>query len=198
MKFSRILTVILAFLLACSAIAEIDWASMSDEELTDELAKGMTEMMNRGMYIGEPVAAEATPEPSPEPEAEATKNPNKRSGKATLFDAEGVKVLVTTFEVVTDDLLYDHALVLSYTAENNSDKNYEIYIDKASINDWEVDNTGYIDIGAGHKAKGKFALNMDDADVSSLNEVKRVTFTFRYDKGDYNYVTTEPKNIKLK
>ena len=47
MKFSRILTVILALLLACSAIAEIDWASMSDEELTDELTKGMTEMMNR-------------------------------------------------------------------------------------------------------------------------------------------------------
>ena len=198
MKFIRTLAIILVLLLACSAIAEIDWASMTDEELTTELSNGMTEMMNRGMYVGEPEYAAATPEPTTAPEDKPAKNPNKRTGKATLFDADGVKIIASSFEVISDDWLYETALLVSYTAENNSNKDYEISIDKASINDWEVENTGFVDIGAGHKAKGEFKLKMDDANVTALNEIEKVTFTFSYHNGDYHYSTTKPKNVKLK
>ena len=172
----RILILTLILMLFCVAFADIDWASMDDATIQAELKNGQAELDKRN--------------------GSTEKDPNIRKGKATLFKSDEVTVTANEFEVSDYEYgIFVPALYVRYTVENNSDRDIEIRLEKVSINDWEVAHSGSIEIGAGHKEKGKFELKMKDAEVSTLSEIKKVTFAFCYQDKDGEYIHTQPKNI---
>lgn len=181
--------VIVAVLFCSAALAAVDWASMDTETIEAEIKNAQAELKKR-----EPETQSEDTDPDI---ADDDEDPNKRTGKAVLLDAEGVKITATSFEV-TDHWMYGTALVVSYIAENNSDADFRGSFDKTVINGWEVENTGYVDVAAGNKNKDTLVLKMADADVSSLAEIEKVSFTFSYysDK-QKKFIKPKPKTIKL-
>lgn len=182
MKARRVLASVAALALmgTTAAYAEIDWASMDDATIESEIKNAQSELEKR--------------HPSDD---DGSKDPNKRTGKAVILDLDEIKVTATSFEVV-DHWQYGTALQVNYLVENNGDKDFEAHLDRIAINDYEVDYVGYIEIGAGNKAKGDFVLKMSDAEVSSLNEIEKVTFTFHYySEEDAKFITLKPKSVKL-
>lgn len=183
MKLLKVVSVliIVAVLFCSAALAAVDWASMDEATIKKEIENAQVELEKREGA-----------------DDSKSKDPNKRTGKATLFDAEGVTIIANAFEVDEKDYTYKPALKISYVVENSSDRNLTLYFDKTAINDWEVDHIGLFDIDAGKKAKGDFKLKMEDAGITSLSEIEKVSFTFHYQDENGKYITTKPKNIKFK
>lgn len=167
MKVTRVIaaTVALGLMGSHCAFAAVDWASMDDATIQAEIANAQAELAKRS-------GSESTVD------------------GAVLFDVEGVKATVQSYGVGSymDD---NDSLQLNFIVENNSGKDMEFYIEKVSINGWEVDHIGYIEIGAGHKAKGDFKLLLSDANISSIDEVETVEVSFNYADENYDYHYTD-------
>lgn len=159
-------------LLAAAALAEIDWASMDDATIQAEINNAHSELVKREL-VGN------------------TEN-------VTVFDEAGITIVFKTMEVDDEDWAYKPALVVNTTIVSESSKDMEIGIHNAAINGWEVDNTGYYEIAAGHKEKVSLKFKLEDADVTSFDELETLEISFVYDKGDYNYTHTDPVTIQFK
>jgi len=171
--FKCTLLVLVLTLVGCSAFAaEIDWASMDDATIQAEIANAQAELAKRG---------------------------GSASGidGAVLFDVEGVKATVQSYSL--DDYVDENdALQIDFVVENNSDKNFEIYVNTSSINGWQVEHVGYIEIEAGHKAKEHFKLLLTDANISTIEEVETVELSFYCDDADYNSYDVPPVTLNFK
>lgn len=203
MKYMRLITLVLtlAVVFMSTAYAAIDWTAMESEEIEAEINNGLAELIMRGYSSqadwGKDFEDEPEPELTPTPAPEAA-NANRKEGKAKIMEVDGVKVTATAFEVTENDW-FDKTLKVYYTVENNSDNDFEAYFDITSINDWEVDSVGTIEVGAGHKANDAVKLDLGGANISLLAEVEKVTFTMSYKKpGTDDYEKLKPKNIWLK
>lgn len=172
----KFLAIILALaLVGCVALADgIDWASMTDDEVNSAISSAKAEIERRGL-VGDVE--------------------NK-----TVFDENGVSIIITSFDFVTDDWSYNPCLTANIKAINTSDDAYEIYIENVAINGWETDHSGYVDIAAGHKEKGDFRFKLEDADVGAMEEIETFEISFYYEKpgNTFEYVHTDPIVINFK
>ena len=166
----KIVTIILALILICSvALSEgIDWASMTDEEITAIIEAGQAELKSRS---------------GGEPE------------EIVIMDYNGLTITASNFHV-EDTLLYkDGALVFDVVIENNTDKSYDITGTDISINGWTVDALIYVDIMAGKKTKDVFKLDLGGADCKSLEDVQEIEFIFNVCDEDFNIDTSAPITV---
>lgn len=170
----KLLALLLALLLIGSiALAEaVDFASMTDDDLNALIDSAKAEVERRDL--------------------------TSNTENVTVFDAQGVTIVITSFEVDDDSWLYKPSLVAQLKAVNTSANDLSIYIDNVAINGWEVGNTGLVDIAAGHKEKDKFEFNLEDADVTTLDELETIEIKFHYqDPVNGGYLYTDPVTINF-
>ena len=149
----RLFALVLAMtLIGSSALAlEIDWSTLSDDEIRTVIAEAQTELSSRA--------------PLPEgtlPIADGT----------VLLDQDGILVTLTG-KVETMGTLME----LEVIVENNSSKGIYVNVSSSSINGWEVFGAGIADIGAGKKKKGDLMFTLDDASISSPSEIEELELT---------------------
>lgn len=87
-----------------------------------------------------------------------------------LFEQEGVTVYLTGEHKIG----YSGELELEAVVVNDSDLEVDVFLDSASINGWDVYNSGIGEVSAGKKKKDYFAFNLEDAEISSYEEVEDI------------------------
>ena len=145
----------------CASVAfalEIDWASMTDDEIRAIIAEAQGELAKRASI------AEGTL-----PIAEGT----------VLIDQGGILVTLTG-KVETMGTLME----LEVIVENNSDTPIYVNVTGSSINGWEVFGAGIADIGAGKKKKGDLMFTLEDASINSPSEIEELELTLSVANAD--------------
>ena len=69
---------------------------------------------------------------------------------------------------------YSPILDVEAIIENNSEKDVVLYVETASINEWNVTGFGLPPVSAGKKVKGNFELWLDDTDVTAIEDIETV------------------------
>ena len=156
----KIAAMILVMALCASAAfaAEIDWASMTDDEIRAIIAEAQGELAKRA-----PVAEGALPI------AEGT----------VLIDQGGILVTLTG-KVETMGTLME----LEVIVENNSDTPIYVNVTRSSINGLELFGAGIADIGAGKKKKGDLMFTLEDASINSPSEIEELEMTLSVANAD--------------
>jgi len=172
----KLLAIILSVMLIGGvAMAEsIDWASMSDDAIREEIRRANEELDKRGGNA-ESSGIEGT----------------------EILHTDDVIMTIQSYEEGT---CYDDtpALVLNVTIVNSSERKYE-FTPHATINGWEVDCSGYFSVDASHKGKDSMRLRLEDADISSVSDVETVEVYLVYPDENYeHYTETEPVVINFK
>ena len=179
MKIIRVLALVTALLLvAVTAFAEIDWASMDTAAIQAEILNAQAELAKRG---------EGADSGSTSPE------------DVTILDYLGLTIKTTSFEVKNSSL-GEPRLYIGYIVENNTDVDFNsIMLDNPSINDWQVEHFGLISIEPGKKAKGEIQLALAGADITTYEEIENVTIGFYFwDKITNAWVRPDPVTINFK
>ncbi len=142
---------VLAFLMAvlfacslCSAVAE----GMDFAAMSDDELHALVDGARNELAKRELVAAEDT----------------------VLLEQDGVTVYLTG----EHEIDYGGNLKLQVVVVNDSDKAVDVYMDSASVNGWDVFNIGVGDTSAGKKQKGTFTFGLEDADISTYEEVEEI------------------------
>lgn len=163
----KLFSLLLIFsLLFSNAYAAVDWASMTADEIFAEIDNAKAELLKREL-IG-------------------------NTDNYTVFDEADVTIVFKGYTITTDYWLYETTLVIDFTIVNQSENDYEIFIDNAAINGWEVDNMGYCSAAAGHKAKGQLWFDLEDAEITTQDELETLEISFRYELPDQRkYAHTE-------
>lgn len=151
----------LMILSMCVMAEEIDYAGMSDDELTAMIEQASEELASRhkdddGDAVHFPGVILDEPE-----------------YKLTVNDVSGC--LVEGYFLVTLDV----------TAENNSEYDIEIDLCIDSVNEWDLEwCTGSIRVSNGKKAKGEMWLLFLDIDLESFDDIENFEFYVSvWDKG---------------
>ena len=167
---------VVVMLLCTFAFAEnIDFSGMSDVELNHLIEAAQAELKSRS---GE----------------ETTAN----SDDMVILDHNDLTVTIKDLRVESDWLYGDSALIIDVVEVNNSDKKLNFNGSTISVNGWQVDSSAYGELEAGKKSKGTFKLKLEDADISSLEEVKELEFVFTVFDDDLNFEELSPVTIELK
>ena len=108
-----------------------------------------------------------------------------------IFDENGIKIVYQKF--VADDAQSYSSYAVLY-AENNSDKDINIYSESASVNESMVD--GYLtsaSIMAGKKSVMRFSFRTEDLAENGIEGVERIETTFVIsDINSYEQITKTP------
>jgi len=158
--FKKIVAVALMMILCATAAfaAEIDWASMTDDEIRSIIAEAQEELAKRA-----PVAEGAL-----------------RIAEGTvLIDRDGILVTLTG-KIETMGTLME----LEVIVENNSAEPIYVNVSGSSINGWEVFGAGLADIGSGKKKKGDLMFTLDDANINSPSEIEELELTLSVANAD--------------
>lgn len=161
----RLLAIILVLLLfipeTVAFAANIDWKSMSDQEITDAIDAGRLELASRM------------------PDSE---------DHVTIVNQDGVEVYLTRRYSIDDGYSSGSVyLRLEAVVVNNTDMILNIVDNGTCVNGWNVDTSGIYQTGAGRKQKGDIVLRISDAFLTSPAEVTDVEFVLRaYDENDYS------------
>lgn len=157
--FMRVFAFTLAALLCVTAaMAEaIDWNSMDDETIKAEIARAQAVLDSRG-----------------------ASSESAGPGEVVISNYMGINITLTDYEVDESSTL-GTVLRIGYTAENTSKNDYSnIFLDGPSINGWEVNGSGSIDIKAGTKKNGNLRLKLADASITTYDEIETVDIAFYY------------------
>ncbi len=138
-----------------------DFAAMTDEELHDLINGARNELKSRELAAAEDTA---------------------------LIDQDGVKVYLTgKYDV--EKYSETANLKLEAVVINDTDKMISILFDSASVNGWDVDNSGIVEITAGHKKKGEIYLTISDAEIEENEKIEDVVFDlFVYDCDNWDKI----------
>ena len=98
-----------------------------------------------------------TQEDKEEPAKEELSSGNVSIEPVTVFDKGGIKLTITGYEV--DEFWGDQ---ITYTVENNSDKDITISGDTTIINGFVVTDSILETVAAGKKANGEFSINKEN------------------------------------
>jgi hypothetical protein len=149
----KVFCIVVCLILVCAiAIAEsINWANLSDEEITAIIEAGQAELKQRKATDGE-------------------NNTIIKDG-TVLIDYEGITVTVEGDPRFDD---YGDSQYINFTAvtENSSDTDKGIATDNASVNGWECFSDGPGMISAHKKSRNEFCIYCTDADIHSLDEIE--------------------------
>lgn len=157
--FACLLAALLLISITTTIAEEMDFASMSDDELHALVDGARNELAKRELS-----AAEDT----------------------VILEQDGVNVYLTGNKEIQD---YSNELQIEAVVVNDTNKNISVIIDSASVNGWNVFGSGISTTTAGKKQKGSFWLYLDGADVSALEEVEDVELSlYLYDDDSYETI----------
>ena len=160
----RILLVIFIFILLCPiglAETQLDFASMSNDELHTMIDLARNELTKREMHIGDSIV---------------------------ILDAQDVVISLTGEYRTSSDSEY---LDLNSIVVNNSSHNVGISLDHVSVNGWSIYGSAPSDVDAGKKGKDEFTFNLDEADCDSIEKVEDIEFVIvLYDSDSYDTLYT--------
>ena len=161
----KILVAILLFALiiphSAALASNIDWQSMSDQEITDAINEGRLVLASRM------------------PDSE---------DHVTIVNQDGVEVYLTRRYSIDDGYSSGSVyLRLEAVVVNNTNMILNIVDNGTCVNGWNVDTSGIYETGAGRKQKGDIVLRISDAFLTSPEEVTDVEFVLRaYDDNEYS------------
>lgn len=148
-RFMALLLAALFLVTAAAAAENMDFASMSDEELHSIIDGARSELTKRELVAAEDVV---------------------------LFEQDGVTVYLTgNHDTYGDDSVY---LELEVVVVNDADQSLGVGIDSASINGWNVFGGGIPGTDAGKKQKGSLLFCISDAEAYSFEEIEDIELDF--------------------
>lgn len=159
-----ILTIlILAMILpqATALAANVDWKSMSDQEITDTINAGRIELASR----------------MPE-----------NQDHITIVNQDGIEIYLTGKYTVDDGYSNGSIYIrLEAVVVNGTDVVLNITDNGTCINGWNVDTTGIYDTPAGRKQKDNITVRISDADITSFDEITDIEFVLTaYEADNYS------------
>ena len=162
MKKCLALFLVVVILLSSSALANnIDFSSMSVNELHDIISQAHNELV---------------------------KKTAKADGKVFIIDDPmGFSIYLTG----KGEKNWMDYYALEVVAINNTNKTQSIIFDNISINGWEVSTfiTSISDVGGGKKKKDSINLEIEAADISSYTEITEVELVFHtYDSDSWSTI----------
>ena len=168
----KILCILFTLLMLTSpALAETDYASMTDEELLNEINIIRNELNKRLTKI--------------------EKN-------TTLFDQDNLR-LYTTGKVNCSASSFSDSVYLTIEVVfvNDTDKDLSLVTDETIMNGWTISAFNAVTASAHTKKKEEFTFDITDADIEKLEEVEDIIINFHtYSSEDYhNY--NEVKGVKI-
>lgn len=144
-KLISALLVALMLLSVTLAVAEgIDFASMTDDELLAVIDGARNEQAKRILTA---------------------------AADTVIVDQDGVTIYLTGNNRIDE---YGPELFIEAVVVNDTDKNIDVYVDSASVNGWNVEAYGITETSAGKKQKGEFSAYLDDAEVSTIEEIEEI------------------------
>lgn len=173
------LFVLVLALLCASAVAEgIDWASMTDEELTAAIEAAQAELNSR------------------KPVDDSGESIVIKDG-TVLFDYEGVTVVVDGDPELTD---YGDLQIIKFNAitTNDTDDAMSVNIYDCSVNGWAVSGFGAGEVPAHKKSRDEWEIFATDAAPHSLEDVEECLMSFRLSDSHYDILyQTEESNYSF-
>ena len=163
--------VLFIFSISVEAFAELpDFTSLTDEELHALVDGARNELKARELVINE---------------------------KTVLLNQEGVQIYLTgPYEVEAQS--YSNYTTISFEAVvvNDTDKKINVSFESSSVNGWDVDNSGILEISAGKKKKGNLKLRISDADITTYEEIEDIELVFKvWDDDTWNTMFTSDNVI---
>ncbi len=168
----KLFALVLAMLMICgSAFAEIDWSSMTDDEIKAAIEAAQAELAARKP-------------------ADAEDGSIKIEDGLVLFDSNGV-----TATVKGEPWLQDYGerqyVYFTVVVSNESDIEISLSPDECSCNGWESTGFGTGFLSAGKKTKDDWYFYVTDAEIHSLDEIEEFKFEiFLYDSSTYKTIKT--------
>ena len=139
---------------AVALAPQIDYAALTDDELHELIDSARIELTTRELVASEDVV---------------------------LVDVDGVQLYLTcVYDVHGEGRYVDFAAVMV----NGGEGNRGVAIDEAYINGWEVYGSSLGSIDAGKKQKGDLTFKLEDADISSFEEIEEIEIHFYVYNGD--------------
>ena len=155
MRIRCLLALLTAFLMiGCSAQCEgIDWSSMDDSSIYQEIENARAELLTRGLMA---------------------------SGDTVLLQENDLLVTMESFELVENYMGIPANLKIQAVAVNNADVEYKINLSSSFANGWDVGASGGTTLPAGHKAYFDINLHVSDAKIMTLEALENVEVGFMY------------------
>ena len=155
--FFTILTTICILACSCSALAELDLSTMSDDELTALIADAQQELNSRK-------ATDETEQP-------------------VLYDDNGIKWYITGYDMSS----WSSYLTIDCVVENESNVDITLSVDTLTVNGWDVSSWFYAQVSAGKKTKEELSFDLEDANISGVDEITSMEAAFKiYNSNTYN------------
>ena len=167
----KLFVAILALLLCASALAEGDWASYTDDELTAMIDE-LTVLVNGARD-------------------ELARRSNASESSGVVFDKDGHKLTVTNMRQ-GDSIFAKLSVSFDALYENNSDGQYTLVISDTFVNGWDTGSAGTIRTEPGHKLKDTITIKLDDTDVESIDDIQTIEFIFAFMDEHYKLTTFDP------
>lgn len=166
--FIVILSSICVLACCCSALAELDLSTMSDEELTTLIADAQQELNSR--------------------------KTTDQAEQPVLYDDNGVKWYITGYDMSS----WSSYLTINCVVENESNVDITLSVDTLTVNGWDVSSWFYAQVSAGKKTKEELSFDFEDASISGVDEITSMEATFRiynsntYKDIDEQHITFSP------
>ena len=152
-----------------ASAANIDWNSMSDQEITDAINQGRI------------VLASRIPD---------------GTDHLTIVNQDGIEIYLTgNYKYDTYGDYID--LKLEAVVVNGTNYNINISDNGSCINGWTVETSGIYDTPAGRKQKGNITMSLVDADITTYEEITDIDFVLRaYEPDNYSIdIDLEPFTV---
>lgn len=150
-KLLAIILILLLFIPETVAFAaNIDVSSMSDQELSSLIDQCRTELSSRKQNSGD---------------------------KLTIVNENGIEIYLTNHFTAYENYDGKHYIDLDAAVVNGSNSPIYLYDKGCCINGWKVGTTfTFGDIPAGKSKKIEITLCLNDADITTFDEVKDIYF----------------------
>ena len=110
---------------------------------------------------------------------------------AVICDYKLFTITVTDAEIRSHAFTDETDLVLYVDLVNDNDFEYEGYVDTVTVNGWQVDKLFWFNLKGGNKQKEKLVLKINDLGISSLDDIKSLSISFRLLYAQYAITTDE-------
>lgn len=169
----KLLAILLTLVLlgVCALAENIDWSSMSDDEIKTAIKEGQAELDSR--------------------------KEESDDGSIVAYDKDGHKLTLSNMHE-GNYINYGLSLVFDAIYENNSDGTNELVINGSYVNGWDTGALRSPDTTPGHKEKLEIVIGLDDTDVKSLEEIETIELVFGYMDKNYHFTEFDPVTIYQK
>ena len=165
----RLIGLCLAMVLLFSFASASEYSSLSDADLRAQFDAIRNELMERGL-----IAAKNT----------------------VLFDQEGIKIYINDAPYVEESMFMGKQLIIPVIIVNDSEQSIDIIATDSSVNGWTTDAYISGEVPKGKKAKSQFKFELEDTDVSTMEDFVDAEFSLRvYDGTAWKEITTTAEPI---